>query len=134
MLRQDDYLKAKLVETGWRWGKEYGGHLGSCIVMSVLMNRVRSGWGNLMEVLDRLPNFAATTNMPTGTPSIWEPGFVRLLHEVEAIYDGSQDYAKGAKYWCDTRDVNTEFFHKRILSDPELHPRILEMNTLAAFS
>jgi len=101
--------------------------------MSVLMNRVRAGWGTVMEVLDRLPNFSATTNLPTGTPSIWEPGFVRLLHEVEAIYDGSQDYAKGALYWCDTRDINTEFFQKRILADPELHPRVLEMNTLACF-
>ena len=82
MLRQDDFLKAKLVEVMWQWGKPYGGHLAACIVGSVLMNRVRAGWGNLMEVLDRLPNFAATTNIPTGTPSIWEPGFVRLLHEV----------------------------------------------------
>jgi hypothetical protein len=133
MLRQDDYQKAKLVETGWRWGKQYGGHLGACIVMSVLMNRVRAGWGTLIEVLDRIPNFAATSTMPDGTPSIWEPNFVRLLHEVEAIYDGSQDYANGALYWCDTRDVNTEFFQKRILQNSDIHPRIMEMNTLACF-
>lgn len=134
MLRQDDFQKAKLVETGWRWGKQYGGHLGACIVMSVLKNRVRAGWGTMMEVLDRIPNFCATENIPTGTPSIWEPGFVRLLHEVEAIWDDSQDYAKGALYWCDTRDVTTEFFLNRILSDSETHPRVLEMNTLACFA
>lgn len=135
MLRQDDFQKAKLVETGWRWGNQYGagGHISSCIIMSILMNRVRKGWGTAMEVLDRIPNFSATTDLPTGTPSIWEPNFVRLLHEVEGIWDGSQDYAKGALYWCDTRHVDTEFFLNKILSDPWTHPRILEMNTLACF-
>lgn len=97
------------------------------------MNRVRKGWGSLLEVLDRLPKFAATEIMPTGTPSIWSPEFVRLLHEVEAIWDGSQDYAKGALYWCDTRDVTTDFFLNRILADPIAHPRCVDMNTLVTF-
>jgi hypothetical protein len=39
--------------------------------MSCIMNRVRLGWGTLLEVLDRLPNYAATMEVPTGTPSIW---------------------------------------------------------------
>lgn len=133
MLRQDDYQKAKLVETGWRWGKDYGGHLGACIIMSCIMNRVRAGWGTTIEMLDKIPNYAATTETPTGTPSIWEPSFVRLLHEVEAIFDGTQDYAKGALYWCDTRDVTTPFFKERILGDSATHRRIMEMNTLACF-
>jgi hypothetical protein len=135
MLRQDDYQKTKLVETGWQWGRQYGGHLAACIIMSVLGNRVRAGWGNWLEIIDRIPKFSATTNVPPyAPPQIWEPGFIRLLHEVDAIYDGSQDYANGALYWCDTRDINTEFFQNKILSDLETHPRILEMNTLVCFS
>lgn len=133
MLRQDDYQKAQLVTIGWRYGQEYGGHLAACIVMSCIMNRVRLGWGSLLEVLDRLPNHAATANLPTGTPQIWEPNFVRLLHEVEAIYDSSMDYSKGGLYWCDTRDVSTPFFIEKILGDSATHPRICEMNTLAVF-
>jgi hypothetical protein len=103
--------------------------------MSVLSNRVKSGWGSWLDVLYRVPSFAATTNIPAYTPpQIWEPGFVRLLHEVDAIYDGTKDYAKGALYWCDTRDVNTEFFHNKILLDKETHPRVGEMNTLVTFA
>jgi hypothetical protein len=70
MLRQDDYQKAQLVTVGWRYGQEYGGHLAACMVMSCLMNRVRLGWGTVLEVLDRIPNFAAEVEMPTGTPAI----------------------------------------------------------------
>lgn len=133
MLRQDDYQKAQLVLIGWRYGQEYGGHLASCMVMSCLMNRVRKGWGTLLEVLDRIPNFAATTEIPVGTPSIWEPQFVRLLHEVEGIYDGTMDYAKGAVYWADTRRIDTPFFRDKILTNPDDHPRVVDMNTFMCF-
>ena len=133
MLRQDDYMKAQLVTHGWRWGREYGGHLGACMIMSCLMNRVRLGWGTVLEVLDRIPAYAATTEIPSGTPAIWEPQFVRLLHEVEAIYDGTQDYSKGAVFWCDTRQVTTSFFKEKVLSEKEQHPRVVDMNTLACF-
>lgn len=133
MLRQDDYIKSQLVTVGWRHGREYGGHLAACMVMSCIANRTRLGWGTWMEVLDRIPNFAATTEMPTGTPQIWEPDFVRLLHEVEAIYDGSMDHSKGAVYWADLRRIETPFFKDKILADPVAHPRIAEMNTLACF-
>lgn len=133
MLRQDDYVKSQLVSTGWQHGKEYGGHLASCLIMSCLANRFRLGWGGWLEVIDNIPKFAAITEMPTGTPSIWEPQFVRLLHEVEAIYDGTMDYSKGALYWCDTRHIETTFFKEKILGDNAVHKRIGEMNTLALY-
>jgi hypothetical protein len=97
------------------------------------MNRVRLGWGTLLEVLDRLPNYAATMEVPTGTPSIWEPDFVKLLHEVEGIYEGTQDYSKGALYWCDTRNVDTTFFKEKILGDHDAHPLVANMNSLCFF-
>lgn len=133
MLRQDDFCKSQLVLTGWRWGQEYGGHLAACMVMSCLSNRVRLGWGSWLETLDRIPLYAATTEMPTGTPSLWEPSFVRLLHEVESAFDGSQDYSKGAVYWADTRRIDTTFFKDKILALPEQHPRVVEMNSLACW-
>lgn len=133
MLRQDDYLRAQLVTAGFLWGREYGGHLGSCMIMSCLANRVKLGWGNWIEVIDRIPNYAAQFEMPTGSPTVWDPAFVRLLHEVEGIFDGSVDYAKEAVYWCDTRRVETPFFKNKIIGQPEDHPRVGEMNTLALF-
>lgn len=87
----------------------------------------------MLEVIDRIPNFSALKELPTGTPSIWEPSFVRLLHEVDAIYDGTTDYSKGAVYWCDTRYIETEFFKEKILAFHDQHPRVVDMNSLAFF-
>lgn len=132
MLRQDDYVKSHLVLAMWRWGREYGGHLAACMVGSCLHNRVRNGWGTWLEVLDRIPVFAAQVDMPTGTPEPWSPEFVRLLHEVSSIYDGSVDYVKGGLFWADTRRIETTFFKEKILGS-DAHPRCCDMNTLMFF-
>jgi len=133
MLRQDDFQKSQLVLTGWRWGQEYGGHLAACLIMSCIANRVRLGWGSWLEVLDRIPAFSAQNEIPTGTPSIWDPNFVRLLHEVEGIYDGSKDYSKGAVYWADTRRIERDWFKEKIIACPDQHPRVVDMNSLSLF-
>jgi len=133
ILRQDDMMKSQLVLTGWRYGKEYGGWRASAMIMSVLMNRVRLGWGTLFEVLERIPKYSAINEIPTGWPSIWEPEFVKLLHEVESIYDGTKDHASGALYWCDTRYIETDFFKEKILGDHDAHPMVGSMNSLSFF-
>lgn len=133
MLRQDDYLKGKLVDVGWQYGSPYGGHLAACMVMGVLANRFRKGWGSWQEIFANIPKYAASSNPPAfNAPTMWEPGFVKLLHEVEGIFDGTQSMSKDALYWCDTRYVDTPFFQNKILGNPD-HPRIVEMNTLALF-
>lgn len=103
--------------------------------MSCLAQRVRAGWGNWIEVIYRIPTFSAVYEQPNrdAIPTIWEPGFVRLLHEVESIYDGSVSYAKDSLYWCDTRFVETEFFKEKILGNLEQHSRCHEMGTLMFF-
>lgn len=101
--------------------------------MSCIQNRVRKGWGTVLDVIDNIPKYAATTDIPTGTPKIWEPQFMRLLHEVEGVFDGTIDHAKGAVYWADTRTITTPFFLNKILADKEQHPRVLEQNTLACW-
>ena len=133
MLRQDDFLKSQLVLTGWLYGQQYGGWRAAAMVMSVLMNRVRLGWGTLLDVLEKMPKYAATEEVPTGRPNIWEPEFVKLLHEVEGIYDGTKDHSSGALYWCDTRSVTTPFFNEKILGDHDAHPMVANMNSLSFF-
>lgn len=112
----------------------FGGHLASCLIMSCLANRQRLGWGSWLEVIDNIPKYAATLEQPTDTPSVWQPDFVRLLHEVEAIYSGAQDYAKGALYWVDTaQPITNDWFKTKILANPDLHPKIADMNSLVLF-
>lgn len=134
MLRQDDYVKSQLVNIGWWCGKEYGGYMPSMMIMGCVANRVRAGWGSWLEVLERLPHFAAEKIEPNGFPSIWDSSFIRLLHEVDAIYDGSGiDMSKGALYWCDLRRIENPWFSENILKKPEIHPKIADCNSLALF-
>ena len=131
MLRQDDFLRSQLVLAGWRHGHVFGGHLASCMVMCCLASRVRLGWGTWMEILNDLPSKSATIEQPLEVPSVWEPQFVRLLHEVDAIFDGSQDYAKGALYWFDSsKPVTNPWFQDKILGDMNTHKKVADMNSL----
>lgn len=119
------------MDVGWQYGSAYGGHLASCMVMGCIANRVRRGWGNWLDVLKNIPKYAATATSPVAPEvSIWEPNFVRLLHEVEGIYDFTQNPSKNALYWADTRHIDTPFFLNKILGEKQDHPRVCDMNTL----
>jgi hypothetical protein len=133
MLRQDDWRKSHLVTFGWNAGKKYGGHLGSCIIMSVIMNRVKLGWGTVEEILNKFPQTAANPDIPKDVPQIWSPEFIRLLHEIESIYDGSKDYSNGAVYFCDTAEPVSEWFQEKVLNEKEAHRCVGNMNSLMYF-
>lgn len=116
MLRQDDYQKALLVNFGYINGKEYGGHLAACAIMSCMMNRVRSGWGSIAEVIEKAGKYAAVNELPKGFPSIWDANFVRLLTEVDGVYDGhTKDLSCGGLYFCDSRRVEKDWFRDEII-------------------
>ena len=145
MLRQDDYVKAKLVEMAWRFGKRYGGYKAGVLVMHTLGNRVRVGWGNWLQVLDSVPKFMAENEMPPlEHPPLWEPAFVKLLHAVEGVYDGSiPDESTGALYWCDLGSIERSWFQEKIVNsrqpDPNgemlpAHRRVHDMVTLVFFA
>jgi len=128
-LRQDDWQKAQLVTFGWTHGKKYGGHLASCIIMDTIMNRVRAGWGNVADVINKFPQTAANPLPDTEVPQIWGPEFIRLLHEVESVFDSSSSYSKGALYFCDTAAPISEWFQTHILDEKDKHPCIGDMNS-----
>ena len=109
--------------------------------MSVLANRVRAGWGTWLEVLESVDRYAAAPLVYEGMPDLRDPGFTRLLHEVDLIFAGSKNDAlafvnrtqqEPAMYWADTRRIETEFFKKKIQGNPE-HRIIMNQNTLSFY-
>jgi len=145
MLKQDYYIQAKLVEMAWRFGKRYGGYKAGVLVMHTLGNRVRAGWGNWLQVLDSVPKFMAENEMPPlEHPPLWDPAFVKLLHAVEGVYDGSiPDESSGALYWCDLSQIERPWFAEKIVNsrqpDPNgemlpAHRRVHDMGTLVFFA
>ena len=134
MLRQDDLIKGQLVLYAWRYGREYGGPKPAQMVMCALANRVKCGQGSWLEVIERIPKYSAELQEPTGFPSIWDQTLVRLLHEVESVYDNSgKDITDGALFWCDLRRIETEWFRNTILGNLEQHPRIADFGSLTFF-
>jgi hypothetical protein len=146
MLRQDDWIKAHVVTFAWRQGQEYGGWKSAAMIMSVLANRVKAGWGSWVEVLGSADKYAAHPYIDKGMPDLWDESFTNLLHEVDTIYAGTQNYAmsmppknlgytiqpQGALYWADTRRITTPFFKAKIQYNPE-HPIVGSMNTLTLY-
>ena len=139
MLKADDFIKSKLVETGWRFGQSYaGGHIAAQMVMNTLANRFRLGWGPWLQIIEGIPNFMAENELPPITyPSIWDGAFIKLLHAVDGIFDGSaQDLSKGALYWADLRKIERPWFQQRILDARKedglpAHTRVADMNSLS---
>jgi hypothetical protein len=142
MLTHDSFVKAKLVEMGWRFSQSYsGGYLAGIMVMSVIANRFRLGWGSWLEIIQRIPEHMAENTIPEAVyPSVWDAGFVKLLHAVDGVYDGSaQDITKGALYWADLTKIDRSWFKSKILdavnerTGLRQHQMISQMNSLAFF-
>jgi hypothetical protein len=142
MLKQDDYIKGRLIEMGWRYGQLYaGGHIAGEMVMQAIMNRVRIGWGSPLQMIDRIPVFMAESVMPKlEHPSVWEPNFVKLLHVVDGVFDGSvPDKSKGGLYWGDLAHIEQPWFLEKIVQaktqnfegvEIPAHQRVANMNGL----
>ena len=131
-LKQDAFIQAQLVSAGWRFTQFYNqGHMGGQMVMHALANRVRVGWAPWLQVIERVPQFMAENELPPLTfPSVWDPAFVKLLHAVEGVMDGSApDLTKGALYFGDLARIERSWFQEKIVQG-ENHARVASMNGL----
>lgn len=136
MLKQDDLIKSQLVLTAWRFSKFYNtGFIGAKLIMCTIANRVRAGWGSWLDVIQRVPDFMAEANLPAlDYPPIWDGNFVKILHAVDGVYEGSAgDDSKGALYWGDLRYIERDWFKDKILSQKDAHPRVADFNSLSFF-
>ena len=141
MLKTEDMQKSKLVELGWRFGQAYaGGYIAGQMVMSAIANRQRAGWGNWFEVIEKVPFFMAEEELPPlKFPNVWDGNFVKLLHIVDGVFDGSaMDMSKGALYWADLQRVERSWFKNLMFATNEetgmkQHPIVASMNSLTFF-
>jgi hypothetical protein len=122
MLRQDDWVKSLLVLEAWRQGQGFGNHQIPMIILGCLANRQKLGWGTYLDILKGVPKFSSTLVQPNRDiyPDIWSPDFVKLLHAVDGVYDGSiGDPALGGLYWADLSKgragVTNPWFREKIL-------------------
>jgi hypothetical protein len=67
---------------------------------------------------------------------VWDAGFIKLLHAVDGVYDGSTpDMSKGALYWCDLAHIERAWFKEKVVDSVGIdglrrHPIVANMNGL----
>ncbi len=125
-MRQDDFQQALVILECWRQGCDFGNHQIPSMIAGCLGNRVRLGWGSWLEVVAKLPKFSAVLEQPNRDkfPDIWEPNFVKLLHNISGIWDSSiPDPAVGGLYWADLSQgrggITNPWFRDKILNSPQ---------------
>lgn len=138
MLRQDDAVKSYLVLECFRQGSDFG-QQPTLMVLGCLANRQRLGWGSFLEVLQKVPKFSATVEQPNRDkwPDLWNPEFIKLLHAVDGVYDGSvPDPALGGLYWADLskgiKGITNPWFREKILNSPQ-HPAVANQGPFTLF-
>src|ERR1700675_1320838 len=118
--RFTDLIKSQLALTAWRFGREYGGHAASLLIAQVIATRVKRGWGVWLDVIASIPKYSATLEQPTGFPTAWDRDFLRVLSEIDRVFDGTaKDATNEALFWCDLNKVDSEWFLERICRSPE---------------
>jgi hypothetical protein len=141
-LKPEDYLKSQVVEVAWKFGQSYNsGHLAGLMVMNVLSNRFKAGFGSYLSILETIPNFMAENEIPPmKLDSVWNPLFTKLLHGIEGAFDGSaQDLTKGALYWGDLNRIQNPWFQTKIIDAVDVvtglrrHPIVMNSNSLSFF-
>jgi hypothetical protein len=118
--RYESIVKAVLSLTAWRYGKAYSTP-GMVMIAQCIANRHRAGQGTFFQVIERIPKYAATLEIPAEEyPSAWDRDFLRLLPEIDAVVDGTgKDTTNGALYWADINNVTNEWFLTHIARNPE---------------
>lgn len=101
-----------------------------------IANRVKAGWGSWADVLRNIPMYSALAveDIPMGYPNPNDPAFVRLLVNVDKIYnnqfDDDSNGARGAVFFGDLARITRPWFLDHIVKNPTEHPNVLNMATL----
>jgi hypothetical protein len=92
-----------------------------------------------MDVLKAAPRFSATLDQPNrdAYPDIWDPAFIKLLHAVPGIVDGSiPDPSMGGLFYADlskgAAGITNPWFKEKILGSP-LHSACCNINSFTVF-
>jgi hypothetical protein len=132
--RYADLIKGQLALTAWRHGRTYGGHAASLLIAQVIATRVKKGFGNWFDVIQNIPKFSATLDQPTGFPNAWDRDFLRVLSEIDGVFDGTaKDNTNAALFWADLNNITSEWFLENVARSPN-HTRVADMNSLTFWS
>lgn len=147
-MTSDSYIRAQLASLAWREGHEQGGINNSLAVAFVIKNRVRSGWGEWLEQIQRHALWSSRNGDEidsTTHPDPREPDFQRLLQEIDGVFDGSlvdkltvapktkEGDGRPGLYYARLNQITRSWFLENIVRKPELHPRTSQVGEFTFF-
>lgn len=144
----ETYIRAQLATLAWREGHEHGGINNSLAVAFVYKNRVRAGWGDWLDLIQRHAVWSARNENELDTvshPDVREPNFQLLLQQIDGVFDGSMqdkltlspktktDNGRPALYYGVLRQITRPWFLEKVVQQPELHPRTSQVGEVIFF-
>lgn len=137
MSRQSECVKSWLALESWRYGHCYGGDTAMTTIACCIANRFRAGWGSWYEVFRDIPMYSALAleDIPTGYPNPSDPAFVRLLVNVDKIFnnefDDKANGANGAVFFGDLAQITRPWFLENIVRNSAEHSMVCNLCTLS---
>jgi len=144
----ETYVKAQLATLAWREGHEQGGFNNALAVAFVIKNRVRAGWGDWLDLIQRHAIWSARNEDELDTtshPDAREPNFQLLLQNIDGVFDNSlQDKLtvspktkagefRAALYYGQLNKITRPWFLEKIVRQPDLHPRTSQVGEIVFF-
>lgn len=137
MSRQAEVIKSWLALEAWRFGHHFGGERASTTIACAIANRVKQGWGSWYEVLRDIPMYSALAleDIPTGYPNPSDLAFVRLMVNVDKIFNNEfDDKANGANeavFFGDLAKITRPWFLENIVRNATEHSMVCNLGTLS---
>lgn len=135
----DTYEQGIVALACWR---EMRGDLytGMVSVGLVLRNRSLAGWhnGSIYNnaiAIDQLSSMSVKGDPNTiQYPDSREPQFQKLMQAMEPLFDNTlADITQGAMYYAALKYANSGWFFENIVSQPDKHPKILQIGQTTFF-
>jgi len=120
------------VLTSWRYANQYGGHLPVLMVAQTFRNRLTKGvGGSWKEIFENAHKYSATIEQPGGFPDTYDKNFIKILSEIDPIYEGTaKDIVEGAIFFGDTTNITNNWFLENISRNTANHNRTANTSTL----
>lgn len=145
-MTSETYVRAQLATLAWREGYQDGGINNSLAVAFVIKNRVRAGWGDWLDLIQRHAIWSsrnADELDTTSHPDAREPNFQLLLQQIDGVFDGSMPDkltvapklgdSRPGLYYGKLNNISREWFLENIVRNPESHPRTSQVGEVIFF-
>lgn len=147
-MTSEAYIRAQLAALAWREGHEQGGVNNSLAVAFIIKNRVRAGWGEWLDQIQRHAIWSARNQSEldqSSHPDPREPDFQRLLQQIDGVVDGSlvdkltvapklkTGEGQPGLYYAQLNNITRPWFLENIVRKPELHPRTSQVGEVTFF-